>query len=97
MDKTRYIFILRSRIRSQIVRRATVKIEREPDITENLQRQEKKVGGYIVSEYVWNDVWSVDRRWNVSALVVNLGENNASFGTGGAVVLASAKSPFKSG
>ena len=39
MDKTRYIFILRSRIRSQIMRKATVKIERESDITESLQRQ----------------------------------------------------------
>ena len=40
-----------------------------------------------MNEYVWNDVWSVDRRWNVSALVLNLGEDKVSFGTG-AVVLA---------
>ena len=46
---------------------------------------------------VWNDVWSVDRRWDVSALVLNLGDNKMSFGTGGILVLASAKLPFTPG
>ena len=97
LDKTRYIFISGSRVRSQIMRRATVKIERELKSQKICKRQEKKErqkeGGRYICD-VWNDVWTVGHRLDVSALVFNIGEDQVCIRS---PVLASAKFLFTPG